>query len=74
MKILIKGKTVRFNCTSCGCIFKVGFRVVRSPDNGENFYEECPMCGGQCHADTNSIDYGDLEIKKTKENENEKIH
>ena len=56
MKIVKEGVTVWFDCRSCGCLFRVGINSVNSPDNGENYYAECPMCGLECHADVNARD------------------
>ena len=56
MKIVTKGVTVWFSCKACGCVFRVGINSVDSPDKGENYYSDCPMCGAECHADVNSRD------------------
>ena len=55
MKILKQGKVVQFVCTSCDCEFAVGIHVVKTPDNGENYYANCPMCGADCHTDCAKI-------------------
>jgi hypothetical protein len=56
MKIVKRGVTVRFDCESCGCLFRAGIHIVYTPDNGENYYAECPICGSECHADVNARD------------------
>lgn len=56
MKIVKEGVTVQFDCKSCGCLFRAGIHSVKTPDNGENYYVECPMCGSECHADISARD------------------
>lgn len=55
MKIVVKGTIVQFYCSSCGCTFVVGINAVSTPDKGENYYENCPFCGAECHADCADI-------------------
>ena len=55
MKIITKGTIVKFLCSSCGCEFVVGIKVVDTPDKGENYYANCPMCGADCHANCTEI-------------------
>lgn len=64
MKITKSGKTVPFLCKSCDCEFEVGIHVVSTPDKGENYYANCPMCGAECHSEiamTMSVKKMDLE-------------
>ena len=51
MKIIKAGKTIPFVCTSCDCEFAVGIHTVKTPDDGDNYYANCPMCGADCHTD-----------------------
>lgn len=51
MKIITVGEVITFVCNSCGCKFAIGKYVVNTPDNGGNFYANCPMCGADCHTD-----------------------
>ena len=55
MKILIKGTVVQFACKSCGSVFVVGINNVSTPDKGENYYSDCPVCGAECHTDQNGV-------------------
>ena len=50
MKIIKEGTIVKFSCGICGCEFVVGIKSVNTPDKGENYYADCPMCGAECHA------------------------
>jgi len=51
MKINKPGKIIPFVCNSCDCEFDAGIHAVATPDKGENYYADCPMCGAECHAD-----------------------
>lgn len=55
MKTIKKGQVILFVCNSCGCEFVVGIHVVNTPDDGENYYANCPMCGADCHTDCAKI-------------------
>ena len=55
MKIIKQGTVVQFLCHSCGSEFVVGIKVVESPDKGENYYTNCPVCGAECHADCKDV-------------------
>lgn len=63
MKVITWGTTVKFFCKSCGSEFVVGINIVKTPDKGENYYSYCPVCGGECHADTNAIKRGNENAK-----------
>lgn len=51
MLITKHGKTLLFICDACECQFFVGIHSVKTPDNGENYYCNCPECGCECHTD-----------------------
>ena len=55
MKIVVKGTIVKFYCKQCGCVFVAGINAVSTPDKGENYYVNCPVCGAECNADCNAI-------------------
>ncbi len=50
MKVIKKGTVISFSCGACNCEFVAGINVVNTPDNGENYYVCCPVCGTECHA------------------------
>lgn len=59
MKIIEKGTVILFSCNSCNCKFVVGINLVNTPDDGENYYAACPVCGTECHGDFNKrMEYG----------------
>ena len=63
MKIIEKGTVVQFSCNACNCKFVAGINVVSTPDKGENYYADCPMCGSEVHADCTSVKQGDVSAK-----------
>lgn len=55
MQIKKIGTYVSFSCQSCGTEYVVGIRNASTPDHGENYYCDCPVCGAECHADINAV-------------------
>ena len=55
MLIRKPGKIIHFDCGPCGCQFVIGILCASTPDNGENYYCNCPVCGNECHASVNDI-------------------
>ena len=64
MKIIKKGKTIPFICTSCDCQFAVGIHSVEELDG--NYYANCPMCGWNCHTDITRIETYEKKINGDK--------
>ena len=64
MKILKKGTTVLFECGSCDCEFVVGIHSAKTPDKGENYYVNCPLCGNECHANINGVNKTNIPKEK----------
>ena len=56
MRITKSGTIVRFDCQACGSRFVIGIHSAETPDKGENYYSDCPMCCAECNADVNSRD------------------
>lgn len=55
MKIIKKGTIVQFSCGMCGSEFVAGIKAVNTPDKGENYYANCPVCGAECHANCTDV-------------------
>lgn len=55
MKIMKHGTVVLFKCNGCDSEFVVGINYVSTPDKGENYYANCPVCGAECHADCRDV-------------------